>query len=80
MDDAQILTHINELVDEEKRLRTAHAGQGLTGDDRARLGQLEEQLDQAWDLLRQRRARAEFSEDPETAQQRPVNAVESYLQ
>lgn len=78
MDDAQILDHINALVEEEKQLRATHAG--LSGDDRARLGNLEEQLDQAWDLLRQRRAREEFSEDPATAEERPVNAVEGYLQ
>lgn len=80
MDDAQILHHINELVEEEKQLRATHSGSGLAGEDRARLSQLEDQLDQAWDLLRQRRAREEFSEDPETATERPVNAVEGYLQ
>lgn len=80
MDDAQILNHINELVEEEKQLRAAHAGQALAGEDRTRLSQLEDQLDQAWDLLRQRRAREEFDEDPEAASERPVNAVEGYLQ
>lgn len=80
MDDAQILNHINDLVEEEKQLRAAHAGHGLAGEDRTRLSQLEDQLDQAWDLLRQRRAREEFDGDPETATERPVNAVEGYLQ
>jgi hypothetical protein len=41
---------------------------------------LEEQLDQAWDLLRQRRARAESGDDPDVAQERSVNEVEGYLQ
>jgi hypothetical protein len=80
MDDAQILSHIHELVEEEKQLRATHAGYGLSGDDRTRLSQLEEQLDQAWDLLRQRRAREEFREDPEAVQERPITAVEGYLQ
>jgi hypothetical protein len=80
LDDKKILEHIDELVAEEKQLRAAHAGQGLTGDDRQRLETIERQLDQAWDLLRQRRAREETGEDPDTAKERPIDEVESYLQ
>lgn len=80
MDDTTILHHINELVAEEKQLRAAHAGTGLTGKDRQRLEALERQLDQAWDLLRQRRAREETGEDPDQARERLVDEVESYLQ
>ncbi len=40
----------------------------------------EVELDQAWDLLRQRRAKEEFGEDPESAQERPSGEVEGYLQ
>jgi hypothetical protein len=80
MDDAEILSQIHQLVEEEKQLRAAHQGSGLRGDDRARLEQLEEQLDRTWDLLRQRRAREEFDEDPTDAKERSVNEVESYLQ
>ncbi|MCW2498046.1 DUF2630 family protein [Jatrophihabitans sp.] len=78
MDDKTILEHIHQLVEEEKALRAGH--HGLAGDDRTRLQQLEQQLDQAWDLLRQRRAREEYSESPETATERSVNEVEGYLQ
>jgi Protein of unknown function (DUF2630) len=78
MDDKTILEHIHQLVEEEKQLRASH--HGLGGDDRQRLQHLEEELDQAWDLLRQRRAREETGEDPDTAQERPVNEVEGYLQ
>jgi hypothetical protein len=78
MDDKTILQHIHELVEEEKRLRTANHGVG--GEDRQRLQHLEEQLDQAWDLLRQRRAREETGDDPDSAQERSVNEVEGYLQ
>ena len=77
-DEKTILHHIDELVAEEKQLRAAH--HGLAGEDRQRLQHLEEQLDQAWDLLRQRRARTETGEDPDTAQERSVNEVEGYLQ
>jgi hypothetical protein len=80
VDDTTMLARINELVDEEKKLRAAHRGQGLVGDDRRRLEAIEQQLDQCWDLLRQRRAREEFGEDPDTAQARPTNEVEGYLQ
>lgn len=80
MDDKTILEHIHDLVAEEKRLRADHAGRGLNGDDRLRLQTLERQLDQAWDLLRQRRAREEFGDDPNAAQERAAGDVEGYLQ
>lgn len=80
MDDSTLLQHINELVDEERTLRTTHRGRGLTGDDRQRLETIERQLDQCWDLLRQRRAREEFGENPDDARERPVGEVEGYLQ
>ncbi len=80
VNDKSILEHIDEILAEEKRLRAAHLGHGLTGPDRDRLRQLEVQLDQAWDLLRQRRALAEFGSDPDSASERPVNEVEGYLQ
>jgi hypothetical protein len=80
VNDKTILEHIHELVAEEKKLRDSHRGQGLAGEDRQRLESLELQLDQAWDLLRQRRAREELGEDPDSAKERPINEVESYLQ
>jgi hypothetical protein len=80
VDDSTLLQHINELVDEERTLRTTHRGRGLTGDDRQRLETIERQLDQCWDLLRQRRAREEFGENPDDARERPAGEVEGYLQ
>jgi len=44
------------------------------------LASIEVQLDQCWDLLRQRRARREFGEDASTAHARPEAVVEHYLQ
>lgn len=73
MNDTRILDHISALVEEENRLRAA-AGPA----DAERLKHVEEQLDQCWDLLRQRRAKREFGEDPETAQVRDVGTVENY--
>jgi hypothetical protein len=78
MDDKTILEHIHELVAEEKLLRAGDHAMGSA--ERARLRVLEQQLDQAWDLLRQRRAREESGEDPNAAQPRSVDDVESYLQ
>jgi hypothetical protein len=80
MNDSDILQHIHDLVTEEKRLRAAHAGEGLRQEDRTRLTNLEEQLDQAWDLLRQRRAREEMGDDPSAASERSIGEVEGYLQ
>lgn len=76
MEDQTVLTRINELVAEEHRLRNV----GASPESRQRLREVEEQLDQCWDLLRQRQARAEFGEDPDDAHVRPVNEVEKYLQ
>jgi hypothetical protein len=80
MDDKDVLLRINDLVDEERGLRSRAAGQGLSENERQRLMLLAEQLDQCWDLLRQRRAKEEFGEDPDTAQPRPAGQVETYLQ
>ncbi|MET0479597.1 MAG: DUF2630 family protein, partial [Actinomycetota bacterium] len=55
-------------------------GHGLTEDDTARLQDLEVQLDQCWDLLRQRRARRDAGQDPDAAHVRPEGTVEGYLQ
>jgi len=41
---------------------------------------VEQQLDQCWDLLRQRRAKKEFHENPDDAVARPISEVESYWQ
>lgn len=78
--DRTVLDHIDELVAEEKALRAQHAGQRLTGDDQARLAHIEVQLDQAWDLLRQRHARDEQHETLSDVAERPAGEVEGYLQ
>jgi hypothetical protein len=78
--DKSILTHIDELLAEEKQLRATHLGHGLTGTDRDRLQHIEVELDQAWDLLRQRRALEESGGDPTSAHERPSGEVEGYLQ
>jgi hypothetical protein len=81
MDDKDILGHIDELIAAEHDLRRRlAAGELTTDDEHQQLRDTEEQLDQAWDLLRQRRARREFGEDPGASAARPVSEVEGYIQ
>jgi uncharacterized protein DUF2630 len=75
-----IIGRIDELIAEEHQLRAQAVGRGLTADEQQRLAELEARLDQCWDLLRQRRARAEFGADPDDAEPRPIGEVESYRQ
>lgn len=72
-----LLERIKALVDEEHLLRGGSADEGA---DRARLSAVEAQLDQCWDLLRQRRAAVEYGTDPGQARVRPVGEVEGYQQ
>lgn len=79
MDDKDILHNIDDLIAEEHTLRAKAVGApGLTEPERTRLQDLEVRLDQCWDLLRQRRAKKEFGEDPSTAHTRPADEVEHY--
>ncbi|GAA3034342.1 DUF2630 family protein [Streptosporangium longisporum] len=81
MKDGDILAHINELIAEEKELRERLSAHSISsGEENTRIRHLEEALDQAWDLLRQRRARREFGEDPDVAAPRPIDEVEDYRQ
>ncbi|TNC49499.1 DUF2630 family protein [Mumia zhuanghuii] len=78
--DQDILSTISSLVAEEKSLRERRErGDADPETELARLNEVETSLDQCWDLLRQRRAKAEFGEDPGEAQVRPASEVEGYL-
>jgi hypothetical protein len=77
MDDKDILGRISALVDEEHRLRD---NDEHSEEERARIAELETHLDQCWDLLRQRRAKLQYGEDPDEAEPRPEPQVENYLQ
>ena len=81
MDDKEIMAHIDDLIKTEHELRAKlAAGEMTTDDEHRQLAAAELALDQCWDLLRQRRARREFDEDPADAQVRPVGEVEGYRQ
>jgi len=78
--DNDALSRINELVAEEKALREKlQHGEISESEEHKRLRQLEIELDQCWDLLRQRRALRETGRDPRDAAVRPADEVEGYL-
>jgi hypothetical protein len=75
--DESVLAKIESLVHEEQHLY----GKGdLSDHDQVRLEKIQVELDQCWDLLRQRRARREFGQDPDAAKIRPASVVERYKQ
>ncbi len=79
MDSEQIHAQIERLVEQEQSLRSE--GPGVSAETHAeQLRNISEQLDQCWDLLRQRRARMDAGEDPDAAAVRPVGEVEGYRQ
>ena len=80
MDDHDLIERISRLVEEEHELEKPTAGGGRSEADQERLRRLEVQLDQCWDLLRQRRARRDAREDPGGASARPASTVEGYQQ
>jgi hypothetical protein len=85
MDDQQIQNRIDQLEQEEQRLRkdeeaSAEAGRTeAVGEDAGRLAAITVELDQLWDLLRQRRALREAGRDPDDARMRDAGTVERYL-
>ena len=75
--DQSVLNKIETLVHEEQHL---YAQGQLSDHDQVRLEKIQVELDQCWDLLRQRRARREFGQDPDGAKVRPASVVERYEQ
>jgi hypothetical protein len=84
MSDESIANRIDNLVAEEQQLRQRE--QADSGDedrleaDQQRLRDVQIELDRCWDLLRQRRAREEFGQNPDEAQVRDADTVERYWQ
>jgi acyl carrier protein phosphodiesterase len=66
---------INALTDEQHQIRNAPAPH-----DTDRLAEIERELDQTWDLIRQRDAKVEAGKDPSEAHERPQSEVEGYIQ
>jgi hypothetical protein len=78
--DKDALGRIHDLVAEEKTLRAQlQHGDISASEEHERLRRVETELDQCWDLLRQRRALRESGGDPREAGVRPPDEVEGYL-
>ncbi|HEU5181971.1 MAG TPA: DUF2630 family protein [Candidatus Polarisedimenticolia bacterium] len=75
--DRPVQKHIAKLVEEEHGL---YEKPSLSDGEKTRLQDIKVELDQCWDLLRQRRALREFGEDPDKARVRPKEIVENYEQ
>ncbi len=82
--DEQVQARIEELEQEERRLRRDEGdAANAQADDRVatdaqRLEAVRVQLDQLWDYLRQRRALRDAGQDPDGAQMRDPDIVERY--
>jgi len=75
--DASVLDHIQALASEEHRL---YQKDSLSEEDNQRLHGIQVQLDQCWDLLRQRQALRDAGKNPADAKVRPPDIVEKYEQ
>jgi hypothetical protein len=75
--DHSIVKRIEGLVHEDQDL---YAKGELADRDQLRLEPIKIELDQCWDLVRQREARREFGQDPNVAKARPPSVVERYKQ
>lgn len=80
MNDSTIHQHIEKLIAEEHQLYEQGDDRALTPQERKRLDELNVQLDRYFDLLRQRRAKREFGEDPNRAHMRSGETVENYVE
>ena len=76
-EDQPVLRVIQQLAEEEHSL---YKHEDLTDADRARLANINIELDQCWDLLRQRQALRAAGRDPNEAHVRPPEIVENYEQ
>ncbi|MES2107745.1 MAG: DUF2630 family protein [Bacteroidota bacterium] len=73
--DQSVLLHIKQLTEKEELL---YGKADLTDDDVKDLHTVKSELDQYWDLLRQRRAFRDAGEDPGRAKMRSSDIIENY--
>jgi hypothetical protein len=84
MDDEQIRARIEELEEEERRLRrderdaAEREARDRLAADVERLSAVRVELDRLWDYLRQRRALRDAGADPAGAVMRDADTVEHY--
>ena len=75
MNERTILEHVHALAEGERSLRENSPG----AEAGERLAKIDEELDKCWDLLRQRRAKREFGDDPKRAPPRDTDTVEGHI-
>lgn len=81
MNDEEIRGHIDQLVYEERQTRAGLASGELPKEEAyERLHALTVQIDQYWDLLRQRQGFRDAGRNPDEASLRPAEIVEQYEQ
>lgn len=79
--DEQIRSVIERLETEREELRRREgAADPHLEQDADRLEQIRVELDQLWDLVRQRQALRDAGEDPEKAHERSSGTIENYWQ
>jgi uncharacterized protein YjaG (DUF416 family) len=74
-EDNSVLSHITKLTEKEEHL---YGKENLTDEDVKELHKVKVELDQYWDLLRQRRALRDVGENPNRAEMRSSDIVENY--
>ena len=79
MDDQDVIDRIEALANEEHDLFAKGSRGETSAQERARLKEIEVNLDQLYDLLRQRRARRAAGLDPDEAAPRDPDTVEGYV-
>jgi hypothetical protein len=75
--DNSVLSHITKLTEREEHL---YGKESMTDDDIKELHKVKLELDQYWDLLRQRRALRDAGENPNQAEMRDSDTIENYEQ
>ena len=79
--DEQITEVIERLEQERETLRSREGADDPTLEaDATRVEQIRVELDQLWDLLRQRRALRDAGQNPDQAHERSPDIVERYWQ
>jgi len=77
MEDLQVLNHIKNLTEKAEKLWSK---EDISDEEVTRLHQIKLELDQCWDLLRQRRALRNAGKDPDKAQARDIDSIENDVQ
>ena len=84
MDDQQLTALIDQLSEEQQRLRSDEESAAIHDDsaklagDRTRLAEIKLQLDQLWDLQHQRTALRDAGQNPDEAEVRETRTIENY--